>query len=714
MILIPLFFFCTGSDVLLYSNEVEFSLPIPEEILGALRKTTTENYSEEGEEIQDGEAARELLLVAEQVTSESCVTVQSAGNEELSLKSLISKLQTIPEDQPLIALAAEPDADVEQRVSSQEMDHVQTMSVDNESLHRLEEQEKVAGDGLVPLGDKEADVKDAPADLSSAQVKDETCTAVNVELDSTIFRYLGGSCRGTESSAESLTDSIEDNKRVRQLHEEYIDEATTSQSNAKSDIPAHVVFSELKDDVIVNQSVEHDHKLTIEQASEQYEVTQETLVNREVERTEFMDNDKKPSEIIEQTSSRETSADLWDQSEKKGEEDTTTNENFSAKRDKFNSHAMSHVASQGSTDHNKAGDNGAQGIWDNDKPEVESRTELDQDIVRDDIHFNDLRHDAFIAQSQRSEVGETAYDSPEKVVCGLSELDASDEIEESQDSATEIEDENVRGANSERGECLEKGILPDYLAQLILGRERSAQPVKVTELKNGYQQDERDYLESKGIQLQNSSHEEANGKRKNENLQEELIAAAVEVLQDSLNSFTQVEDRAISMSKGKGEVEGPNNERLKECTNFEKVVCGENQLADLTPQETNCVTLSSKHAGDGNNVRFEVVDDIWSALSSNGSVKNDNDRIMTVALETTEMPTFEESSVVDDPMFALNSNQDDVDFQLESGNRESNMKGEEAKDRFQGKIFVERLSVFFVFVLFVCLFFFFYIGWYVV
>lgn len=174
-------FFLTGSDFLLYSNEVEFSLPISEEVLaGALQKTTAESYSGEGDKNQDGEAARELLLVAERVTSESCESEQSAEGEELSLKSVISKLQTIPEDQKLDVLAAEPDTDVEQGVSSEEMDDLKTMLVDNELLHRLEKQENAAGDGLVPSGYEEADVKDASADLSSPLGEVETCTAVNI------------------------------------------------------------------------------------------------------------------------------------------------------------------------------------------------------------------------------------------------------------------------------------------------------------------------------------------------------------------------------------------------------------------------------------------------------------------------------------------------------------------------------------------------------
>lgn len=70
----------------------------------------------------------------------------------------------------------------------------------------------------------------------------------------------------------------------------------------------------------------------------------------------------------------------------------------------------------------------------------------------------------------------------------------------------------------------------------------------------------------------------------------------------------------------------------------------------------NCVIFLFKYVGNGNNVWFEVVDDIWLVLSSNGLVKNDNDRIMIVVLEIIEMFIFEELLVVDDFMFVFNSN----------------------------------------------------------
>lgn len=70
----------------------------------------------------------------------------------------------------------------------------------------------------------------------------------------------------------------------------------------------------------------------------------------------------------------------------------------------------------------------------------------------------------------------------------------------------------------------------------------------------------------------------------------------------------------------------------------------------------NCVIFLFKYVGNGNNVWFEVVDDIWLVLSSNGLVKNDNERIMIVVLEIIEMFIFEELLVVDDFMFVFNSN----------------------------------------------------------
>lgn len=94
------FFVLSGTDLILYSNEVEFSLPVPHEILSALQPKNDQDDSAESGEVDDGSPARELLLVAERVNTWSSEPEQSRI-VKLLLKSNVGGLQTIPEDQQL-------------------------------------------------------------------------------------------------------------------------------------------------------------------------------------------------------------------------------------------------------------------------------------------------------------------------------------------------------------------------------------------------------------------------------------------------------------------------------------------------------------------------------------------------------------------------------------------------------------------------------------
>ena len=93
----------------MYSNEVEFSLPVPREILSALQKPECEDTTSGGDGFGDGSPARELLLVAERIIPTSSVAEHSKVLK-LSLKSSFGKLQTILEGQQLDVLPADVDA----------------------------------------------------------------------------------------------------------------------------------------------------------------------------------------------------------------------------------------------------------------------------------------------------------------------------------------------------------------------------------------------------------------------------------------------------------------------------------------------------------------------------------------------------------------------------------------------------------------------------
>ena len=79
---------------------MEFSLPVPHEILSALQPKDDQDDSAESGEVDDGSPARELLLVAERVNTWSSEPEQSRI-VKLSSKSNFARLQTISEDQQL-------------------------------------------------------------------------------------------------------------------------------------------------------------------------------------------------------------------------------------------------------------------------------------------------------------------------------------------------------------------------------------------------------------------------------------------------------------------------------------------------------------------------------------------------------------------------------------------------------------------------------------
>ena len=655
---------------MLYSNEVEFSLPVPEEILSALQKTTAENDSGDGDGFQDGEIARELLLVAERVVPETCVSEQSGG-ENLSLKSVVSKLQTILEDQQLDMMAAEADADVVESVPLQEFDDTQTMPVDDELLHGLEERDAVEGE-RVAFSEEEAVLEHAPAD-SSSHVKDEACTAAKVELDATIFREFGGSDYGKDANLESLVKSTEEDRTASELPERDVGEiGLDNEYDSEKDTSTCI-------DVSLNQHEVQENGSREQQVPEEHGVTcHATLGNSEMEIRTNMGDDGETFGIIEGTSSDEPNSDFWDQSEKRYEEDITRDEMVATtERDEVNSHA----ASQGSAGYDRGKDTGVQEHSDKEKLDVALRTERDHDDVQDDSHLTVPLHAAYIGTSQNSEAGEIHLDTndemtgdstdPAMVPCGSpGRLPGdSEEIAEPVDVATGGEHENAKAANLESVECLKGAIVDEGNAQLTSEPKSSEHPLESRGLEGGEHQSKSDDLESTVIQIKD-------GKLNSAIPQEYIITAAVEVLQDSLNDVLTFKE----------------TEQAEE-RNIENVICSENQsvASCLTTQEMNTENLTPNKAVNTGDLTTEgdkqtshqAADDTWSASSSHGSVKNGHDRTKDVAMETIEMPTFEESAVGVDDMFSRDNIRDDKDFQLNREIMESYTKRDEEGDCFK-------------------------------
>ena len=90
----------------MYSNEVELSLPIPQEILSALQKAQDVINQSGGDGPDDAALARELLLVAEKMNPGPSPAEESSI-VKLSVKSSFGKLQSIPEGGQLDAVVSE-------------------------------------------------------------------------------------------------------------------------------------------------------------------------------------------------------------------------------------------------------------------------------------------------------------------------------------------------------------------------------------------------------------------------------------------------------------------------------------------------------------------------------------------------------------------------------------------------------------------------------
>ncbi|KAJ7382965.1 hypothetical protein OS493_031741 [Desmophyllum pertusum] len=650
------------SDVLLYSNEVEFSLPVPEEILSALHKPTDEDDSVGSDEREDGESARELLLVAERLIPESCVAEQS-GIEKLSLKSLLSKLPTILEDQQLDVMIADADAQVTQNVLFTENGDTKTEPAEQQSdldlLDRLEAQKDPVEDEHVPV-DEETGLEYTPHDTFVADelhVQDDACSAMVVELDTSIFRDLDESVSGRDANLEPLIgDACED-----ELDKE---------SHVGRD--SSIVGNERQDKDSLNQHENQENSK--EQVADQSEVTcHATVGNEESETRTNLDNEAEAFGM-ERVSNEQSDTDFWDHGEK-----TSGGRN-----------------NEGRTGHpNRTKDIDFQ----DEHPYIEShdtekRKEHD---VQEDSYSEGLEHVAYNVNTQEGEAveeSEVGLDTNGGVIpdsngesnekeCRLPEnIHSNSEINEVSKPGNVAErDDDTSAANLESDEKCPKDVVHEENTQLSLGIINSEEPSENREYK-----DDNDGNDELAVD------EEADRELNSENPLEENIAGAVQVLQESPNSVSLVENNDISLVKEREEGEDRNNGRFREDNKSElpseNVMSGGNQtmVARVKTQELQTENLTpdllledqTVDTGDrtkesfettsptegGKQTSNEVPRDTWSASSNHGSVKNEDDKIKDV-METTEMPMFEEEAFGVDVMMSQGNREDDESLQLD-------------------------------------------------
>ncbi|XP_068713854.1 uncharacterized protein [Montipora foliosa] len=194
----------SGSDVLLYSNEVEFSLPIPPEILSALENPRGQSDSLERDRLDGGTPARELLLVAERINTALSVPSESSI-EKLSVKSSFGKLQTIFEGQKVDENASRGDVSLKDRFDQGEGDELEAKA--NEAGPEVESfNEKGRRVGVdEQLNDAENEANDV---LANQTLKHKPGDAETVE-QTTGFESLGNVEDGKLSQNHSLSGNQE-------------------------------------------------------------------------------------------------------------------------------------------------------------------------------------------------------------------------------------------------------------------------------------------------------------------------------------------------------------------------------------------------------------------------------------------------------------------------------------------------------------------------
>lgn len=687
-------FFPPASDVLLYSNEVEFSLPVPEEILSALHKPKDEDDSVGSDEREDGESARELLLVAERLIPESCVAEQS-GIEKLSLKSLLSKLPTILEDQQLDVMIADADAQVTQNVLFTENGDTKTEPAEQQSdldlLDRLEAQKDPVEDEHVPV-DEETGLEYTPHDTFVADelhVQDDACSAMVVELDTSIFRDLDESVSGRDANLEPLIKATDvDGTETRLSGGDACEDELDKESHVGRD--SSIVGNERQDKDSLNQHENQENSK--EQVADQSEVTcHATVGNEESETRTNLDNEAEAFGM-ERVSNEQSDTDFWDHGEKHQEEGTTREELVTpTERDDFNGHATS----QNYDDYDKSKDIDFQ----DEHPYIESHDTEERKYhdVQQDSYSEGLEHVTYNVNTQEGEAveeSEVGLDTNGGVIpdsngesnekeCRLPEnIHSNSEINEVSKPGNVAErDDDTSAANLESDEKCPKDVVHEENTQLSLGIIKSEEPSENREYK-----DDNDGNDELAVD------EEADRGLNSENPLEENIAGAVQVLQESPNSVSLVENNDISLVKEREEGEDRNNGRFREDNKSElpseNVMSGGNQtmVARVKTQELQTENLTpdllledqTVDTGDRTKESFETTSptegvkqtsnevprDTWSASSNHGSVKNEDDKIKDV-METTEMPMFEEEAFGVDVMMSQGNREDDESLQLD-------------------------------------------------
>lgn len=748
-------FVLSGTDLILYSNEVEFSLPVPHEILSALQPKNDQDDSAESGEVDDGSPARELLLVAERVNTWSSEPEQSRI-VKLSLKSNFGRLQTIPEDRQLNVIVDDneimEDIPLQSVLNTTGDGECEAKSADTQA--EIEETNGVEGqisaivdENYVVVAD-ETDLDALPYSFEQvpydSEGVDEGYDQPVDKLDEAIFRDLGEIISEKEPLAETenVCEGETQSPLVDKVHDVDLGEA----SNVEEATP--VVINEQDHGSALSQPDTLEYG-TSNQTHEDLirddgggDVTAHENPEENIE-TEAFDKDENPGEL--------NVSGFWDQEQKQGIEGSVIENDLAPEEhDEVSDHevsknvAGSHVISENVVYSHKNEENSDEGsdfefrdergqvatvekvqkdeggegcldstdrvtsersqevddnTWDEDRLKASKDAENAEDWSEKKWHGTEDEEAGVVPTKENAEVKREAISVPLKQssreIKDTANAENNDVDESSDQSAEEVDNaEDCCETKSDSDENYETVVVPTE-ENAELNQEATREPLEQTSGANG------DTVSAKNSNEHKTSDQTI---KHDENCQksEGMVAVTVKEQEESLciaplgDNNTSPDEERVERRSGSGTERHREGDESNESCPSVSIAEGGDRILDTKvhetcgvnePFETQTENLRSdfavKASGEesmekGSQGNLRLSEEAWSASSSLGSVKN-NDDVDANRVGPTEMPTFEEKDLVDDAVpVSLDNVGGDEGHALD--------KGDEETDDFEGKM----------------------------
>ena len=702
-------FFPSESDVQLYSNEVEFTLPVPEEILSALHEPRDDEDSIGSCDLEDGHVpGKDLLLVAERVIPQSSVTKKSRKN--FLLKSVASKLQTIPEDQQLDIMATEAKAENIENVPF--VENGATEAEPRVQQYGVQEQtDTTVIDERIPVVENEEDLHDS---LQDASLLEEAAKSELVfELDATIFRDRGESVSAKDANLGPLEEETEAEEIETQMLGGDTGEEDFSEH---SDVDKEILNNERNDDDSSDQQGNQGNGSSKEEPEKNGVSYQATYENDKTEVESMWDNEAETfgAERI----SEQSDSDFWDHGEKQHAEEITKEAtvNLTAHSDD-NGHTPSHASSQNDVEHHES------------KHVADFQEHLD--IKTHDLdtrkHYNEQEHGYFEGLEQGTDTDNNHESQARDNDVGLdtnvhgpiTELISKRNAQENNSPDKDNSNADVQEAsnpgnnaggdgdksavNTEIGETWQKER--DGNAKLSLGATDAEEAKESGEHKEEcYEKVDDPELEVE--QVNQLDKEVERGLESDQPLEK----IHTKLLQEPPSNISMVENQDISLPEEEKD-EDRDGKRLREKSAIDETM----NCKNVNSRESKPMAKQSEHvmsdqvhsiddvtneqkltSKEDKQTCCEVSKDTWSASSNLGSVKNEDDDSKD-EMETTDMPIFEEAAFKGDVVLSQSNIEDSDDLrQVDKEHEISYSKRNEERplrgDSLQGEIFSRFVS----------------------